>query len=291
MDLLQSLSGCKMENGHGDLPKIVVENQYSSAGIYLHGAHVTHWEPRGQKPVLWMSEKSDFASGKSIRGGVPLCFPWFGPKSDDADAPAHGLARLFDWKLQAASENEKAKELVFVPSSEVVAQDGWPQLDVQLRLSIGEQLEIRFEAQNNSASTCEYEIALHSYFTVSDARQVSISGLEDAPYWDKIVNDEKSENAPLRFTQETDRVYDSASTCVLLDEAWQREIVVEKSGSQSTVVWNPWIEKARRMADFGDEEWPRMACIETANVGENRVVLEPNREHATAVKISVRALR
>lgn len=269
-----------------------IENAHATAEICAHGAHLAHWQPRGHKPVLWMSEQSDFAVGEAIRGGVPLCFPWFGPKSDDANAPAHGIARTLNWQLKSASEDEVATELIFVPSDEIIAQNDWPQCEVLLRVSIGEQLNISFEAHNNSASTCSYEIALHSYFAVSDVRQVSISGLENAFYWDKVAQrDCAADNAPLRFTGETDRVYDSASTCTLRDEAWQREIVIDKNRSMNTVVWNPWIEKAARMDDFGDDEWTQMACIETANVGDNRVVLKPGEGHYTSATIGVRDLR
>lgn len=269
-----------------------IENAHATAEIYAHGAHLAHYQPRVHKPVLWMSERSDFATGEPIRGGVPLCFPWFGAKKDDANAPAHGLARLSDWRLKSASEDEAATELIFVPSPEILVQNDWPKCDVLLRVSIGEQLNIRFQAHNNSASTCSYEIALHSYFAVSDVRQISIAGLENARYWDKVAQSEfAAENAPLRFNGETDRVYDSASTCTVRDEAWQREIVVEKGHSQNTVVWNPWLEKAALMGDFGDDEWPHMACIETANVGENCVVLAPNEGHSTSATISVRDLR
>ena len=269
-----------------------IENAHATAEIYAHGAHLAHYQLRGQQPVLWMSERSDFAAGEPIRGGVPLCFPWFGPKNDDASASAHGLARLSDWQLKSAREDEAATELIFVPSAELVAQNDWPQCDVQLRVSIGAQLGISFETRNNAASTCTYEIALHSYLAVSDVRQISINGLENATYFDKVAQREcETDNAPLRFNGETDRVYDSASTCTLRDEQWQREIVIEKNDSLNTIVWNPWIEKAQRMNDFGDEEWPHMACIETANVGDNRVVLAPGAAHSTNATISVRDLR
>ena len=290
-----------------------IENAAATAEIYAHGAHIAHWQPRPQQPVLWMSEHSHFEARQSIRGGVPICFPWFGPKSDDPNAPAHGLARTLNWQLKSASEDESATELIFVPAPEVAAQNGWPKLDIQLRVSIGEQLEISFEAHNKSASTCSYEIALHSYFAVSDVRNIPLNGLEDATYFDKVAFQRRfrwlmpmenalssykneppeceAENASLHFTHETDRIYKSASTCTLRDEAWQREIVIEKSHSLNTIVWNPWIEKAARMADFGDEEWTQMACIETANVGENHVILAPNESHSTSAKISARDLR
>ncbi len=269
-----------------------IENAHATAEIYAHGAHLAHYQPRGQQPVLWMSERSHFAAGEPIRGGVPLCFPWFGAKKDDANAPAHGIARLSDWQLKSANETDDATELTFAPSPEIIVQNDWTQCGVWLHVSIGAQLEISFEAHNDTASTCSYEIALHSYFAVSDVRQIFIAGLEDASYWSKVAQrDCEADNAPLTFTQETDRIYHSASTCTLRDEQWQREIVVEKSHSHNTVVWNPWIEKAARMDDFGGDEWRQMVCIETANVGENRVVLAPNQTHSTSATISARDLR
>ena len=274
-----------------------IENDAATAEIYAHGAHIAHWQPHGERPVLWMSQHSHFEAGKPIRGGVPICFPWFGPKSDDANAPAHGLARTLDWQLDSASEKSWATELIFVPSPEITAQKGWPDCDVQVRFYIGQELRIDFLVHNRTASTCSYEIALHSYFAVSNVRKVYIDKLRDRNnsnvlYYDKVAQrDCVEKNTSLRFNGETDRVYETTRECMLWNVGWSQEIIIDKVGSYNTIVWNPWIEKAARMEDFGDDEWMKMVCIETANVGDNRVVLGPYKKHCTLLNISMRGRR
>jgi glucose-6-phosphate 1-epimerase len=286
-------AGVALEPAQGGLPRLEIHNQNAAAEIYLHGAHITHWQPASQRPVLWVSSQSTFAPTKAIRGGVPLCFPWFGPKADDATAPLHGLARIAEWQLRSATEENGATQLAFVPTAEVVSQNGWPQdAAVELNVSVGKELEIAFSVTNRGQSTLQYEIALHTYFAVSDAQQIEIRGTEGAKYFDKVAQSSAQQDAaPLRITQETDRVYfDNQSTCILRDAGWNREISVQKSGSNTTVIWNPWLEKARNLPDFGDEEWTQTVCIETANAGANAIVLAPGQSHRTHARIAVQSL-
>ncbi len=281
------------DEGQGHLPRFTVAPKTCGSHIYLHGAHVTHWQPSGHAPVLWVSRQSAFAGDKPIRGGVPLCFPWFGAKADDASAPMHGLARTAEWQLREAHERNDATQLVFVPREAVGTKAGWPQhAAVEFIVTAGSHLEMEFRVVNQGQSPLRYEIALHTYFTVSDVRHIEISGTEGLKYFDKVAQEERQqEDAPLRFTGETDRMYNGTqSTCVLRDAGLKREIRVEKSGSNSTVIWNPWIDKARKMPDFGDEEWTGMVCIETANVGSDAITLQPGQSHATRAIIQVRRI-
>ena len=278
-----------LENGRGGLPRLVIQNQEANAEIYQHGAHLTHWQPKNQQPVLWMSAQSIFAPTKPIRGGVPICFPWFGPKTDDTQAPAHGLARIGNWKISRAENTS----VICAPDDETIAQNGWPQnCAVQFSVLCSEILKMSFNVHNAGQSTLEYEIAHHTYFAVGDVRQIEVRGLEDLKYFDKVAGVErKAENTPIRFTGETDRVYsDTTGDCIIVDPILKREITIHKADSLSTIVWNPWIAKAAAMPDFGDDEWPQMVCIETANVGANRVRLEPNQSHTMSAEIAVRSL-
>jgi glucose-6-phosphate 1-epimerase len=147
-----------------------------------------------------------------------------------------------------------------------------------------------FEVENRDATPFTYEAALHTYFHVSDAREVEVTGLEGVEFIDKVdAGTRKQQGAePLRFTGETDRVFVQTTAPVTLhDPGMKRRIVVEKTGSLTTVVWNPWIAKSAAMADFGDDEWPGMVCIETANAGENAVTLAPGAVHLMSTLISV----
>lgn len=258
----------KLIPGNGGLPKVVVENDQATAEVYQHGAHLTAWQPRGQQPVLFMSQKSHFDAAKPIRGGVPVCFPWFGPK---ADAPMHGYARLSDWTLE--------DPLVFTLRSD--------EAEARLRFTIGRTLEMAFEVRALKDFT--YEEALHTYFRVGDVRKIQVEGLEDTDYLDKTDGfRRKTQRGPITFGAETDRIYlNTTSACVVRDPLLQRNIRIEKEGSDTTVVWNPWIAKAKAMPDFGDDEWPEMVCVETANVGDAAVRLAAGQTHLMKVRISL----
>ena len=275
----------RIEAGQGGLRRVVVDAARAKAEIYLHGAHVTHFQPRGQKPVLFMSGKSLFEAGKPIRGGVPICFPWFGPRQDGRPGPLHGFARLQEWELpgaETASDGTVEIGLRFVSSAATREQwDGDFEMNYRVRVGVALGLELR--VRNTSNRPIRIEEALHTYLAVSDVRQVSIEGLAGMTYSDRVgtPHTEIEDTAPIRITAETDRIYlNTRSKCVVHDPGWQRRLVVEKTGSDATVVWNPWIAKAKAMPDFGDDEWPGMLCIETCNVREHAVTIAPGQSHA-----------
>ena len=278
--------GLHFEAGQSGLTKAVVATPVASGELYLQGAHVTSWQPAGHAPVLWMSRSSLFQPGKPIRGGVPICFPWFGPHASDPSAPAHGFARTALWEVTEAR----------------TTADGVISLSLQTRIdSFSVRFTVEFgpvlqmtlttEPGPSSSTGLRFEDALHTYLSVSDVRNVSITGLEQVRYIDKVdgAAEKPATGAAIEFTGETDRVYFTTdSECHLHDPGRNRTIAVSKSGSQSTVVWNPWIAKSARMPDFGDHEWPEMVCIETANVGVHAVELAPQSIHATTVVIQVK---
>ena len=280
------------EPGEGDLARLVVRSSLAEAHIYLHGAHVTHFQPRDKAPVLFMSQRSLFAGDKPIRGGIPLIFPWFGPRAGHPESPAHGFARTAEWQIESLSEDGDG---IVTAAFRLAADDRtralWPyDFNVGYRVAIGRTLTLTFEVKNTSPESFTFEDALHTYFSVGDVRQTSVFGLENAEYVDKTdaFQRKKQGPEPIRITQETDRVFESTrKACILDDPGLKRRITVDKSGSQTTVVWNPWIAKAAAMADFGDDEWPRMLCIETANAGANAITLAPGKTHVTRAVISV----
>jgi glucose-6-phosphate 1-epimerase len=265
------------------MPKIRLRNDAAVAEVFLHGATVTHFQPVGDEPLLFLSSSSLFQPDKAIRGGIPICWPWFGPKWDDPKAPQHGVARTRCWDLADVRRVDATRtDLLF-------------RLDVgfayaEYRVRVGPSLRVDLTTFNRSTEPLRVEEALHTYLTVGDSRQVSISGLSGATYIDKVAGGERKRQgeAPIRFTAETDRVYlDTVSTCLLSDPVLKRTVVVSKSGSSSTVVWNPWVDKSRAFSDFGDDEWQRMCCIETANAADNHLMLEPGGSHAIGTEIRI----
>lgn len=277
--------GLHFEAGQGGLTKAVVATPVASGEIYLHGAHVTSWQPAGHEPVLWMSRSSLFQPGKPIRGGVPICFPWFGPNASDPSAPAHGFARTALWEVAEARPTAEG-------GISMTLQTRIDPFAVRFTVEFGSVLRMTLatELATGVSTSHRFEDALHTYFSVSDVRNISITGLEQSRYIDKLdgAAEKPATGVAIEFIGETDRVYfDSDSECHLHDPGRKRTIAISTSGSQSTVVWNPWIAKSARMPDFGDHEWPEMVCIETANVGVNAVELAPKSIHSTTVVIRV----
>lgn len=264
----------------GGLTRLDIATEKATAEIYLYGAHVTHYQPAEQPPVLFLSKKSFIEPGKAIRGGVPLIFPWFGPR---AGFSAHGFVRTAEWELESLVQNAGDIQIVLRMSSNDATRAAWPHdFLLRHRITVGDTLEMIVEVENTSSSPFTYEDALHTYFIVADALEVTVSGLDGAEYLDGVDGGQRKRQAgDIRIECETDRLYLNTTTaCTVDDPSLGRHIVVEKSGSNSTVVWNPWQGKGMSLADLG-EEWPRMICIETVNARENAITLAPGERHAT----------
>lgn len=282
----------EFEEGAGGLARLAVRSPLAEAHIYLHGAHITHFQPKDAAPVLFMSSKSVFATGKPIRGGVPLIFPWFGPRAGHPESPAHGFARTSEWQVESlAIDDDNIVTLVLQLRSDERTRALWPHdFALRFRVEIARTLTMTLETGNTGAAPFTFENALHTYFIAGDVRETATTGLAGVEYLDKTDGmKRKTQDAePIRITQETDRVYENTrSTCIVDDPKMKRRLTVEKSGSHTTVVWNPWIAKAAAMADFGDDEWPQMLCIETANASANTITLAPGQSHAMRAVILV----
>lgn len=269
----------------------------AEATIHLQGAHVTHWKPTGHEPALFLSERAEYASGKAIRGGIPIIFPWFGNRSDGKSGPMHGFARIAQWELNFAalsgSHQNAELHLAFTLAPDGLSRSlGFDHFRLGYRLTIGRELRIEISVANDadSGAPLVFEEALHTYFQVADARQVSIDGLDGVQYIDKVDNFKRKvqDAGPLRLTGRTDRPYlNTEAACVLRDPVGQRTIAVAKRGSRSTVVWNPWQELTATMADMQPDAWLHMTCIETANVADNAITLPPGETHVMRVAISI----
>jgi glucose-6-phosphate 1-epimerase len=289
-------SSVRAEIGPGNLPRLVVKTRLGEAQVYFQGAHVTAWHPAAaSEPVLWMSDASYFELGKPLRGGVPICFPWFGAHASDAKAPGHGFARLRDWTLiEAAEAADGTVTLALELASDKALTPLWPHAFRAVhRITVGATLTMALEVTNTGTDAFKFEEALHTYFAVRDVRNVTVTGLEQTEYLDKVTGfDRKTQGSdPIRFTGETDRVYlGTTATCVIDDPGARRRIAIRKSGSEATVVWNPWIAKARAMPDFGDDEWTEMVCVETCNVNVHARTLAPGASPAMTAIIEVEGL-
>ena len=291
--LIAMPAGATLERGQGGFDRVVIDTPACTGEIYLYGAHVTGWQPRGARPVLWMSGHSLFEPGRPIRGGIPICFPWFGPHPADASRPPHGFVRLVPWTLERVVRD--ALDTITVALSLDVPADREPSWPHAVRLTLearfGTELAVALGVENVGPTACPVQEALHTYFAVGDIRQVAIEGLAGTTYVDKLRGGERAvqDAAPIRFAGETDRPYlGTGATTTIVDPAWARRIAVGKRGSRTTVVWNPWIAKARAMPDFGDDEWPGMVCVEAANALDDALALAPGARHTleTVVRLA-----
>jgi glucose-6-phosphate 1-epimerase len=289
-------AGVTLDTGRGGLPRLTVSTDRCTAELYLHGAHVCRWQPRGQaQPVLWMSEASRFEAGAPIRGGVPICFPWFGPKGGDPAAPVHGVARLSAWSLDRAAIEPDGTAVIRLSLASNAATHalGAPDFALTFEVRLGDALSMALTVVNPAQAPLTFEEALHSYFAVSDVRQVGVDGLSGVTFIDKTdaMARKTQGDAAITIGAETDRLYlDTPATVTLSDPGFGRRITVSKTGSLASVVWNPWIAKSRAMPDFGDDEWPGMICVETANAADHAITLPPGATHTMTAAISVARL-
>jgi len=270
-----------------------------TAELYLQGAHLTAWQPAGFEPVIFVSERSPYAEGKAIRGGVPIIFPWFGartatPSSQRTDGPAHGFARTSPWELTfAALAGDDLHLTLGLGASEASRALGYDNFQLAFEFVLGRELLMRLTVANQGNAPLHFEEALHTYFTVGDATEVTLNGLADTEFIDKTDGfKRKTQTAPvLQLSGETDRLFLNTTAAVTLDDpSLQRRITVAKANSNSTVIWNPWSALSGKMADMTPDNWRKMVCIETVNASDNAITLPPGAAHSMEARITLEAL-
>ncbi|KPB78124.1 D-hexose-6-phosphate mutarotase [Pseudomonas syringae pv. tomato] len=267
--------------------------------VAQQGAHILSYQVAGQPPLVWLNEEAAFKKGKAIRAGMPICWPWFGslernPQSVQAmrdssePAKAHGEVRALDWQLLGIGADGDALLVEFVLPEAEGHLPGWPH-NVALKLSIrlDHALNVSLVSYNCGAEPVTFSQALHTYFAVSDVRQVSIEGLDGLRYIETLANwEEREQTGDLTFTGETDRIYqDTPGVLSIVDPEWQRRIHIRSTGSKSAILWNPGIEKTGTFTDMAADGWQRMVCVETANVLDDVVTLAPDQMHVLGVSI------
>jgi len=267
-----------------------------TAELYLQGAQITQWQPTGQQPVLFLSERSFFTPGKAIRGGIPIVFPWFGARTatpDDprTDGPSHGFARISEWTLAfAALAGDDLHLTLTLGASDTSRSLGYDQFALAYEITLGVELNVKLTVTNQGSKPLHFEEAFHTYFSIGDSQQVSIIGLSDTEYLDKIDDfKRKRQTDPLlKLTGETDRPYLDTLVPVNIDDpVLRRRITVDKAESKSTVVWNPWSTLTATLPDMSPDCWLTMVCIETANVATNAITLASGEHHSMEAHIFV----
>lgn len=280
--------------GTGGLTMVEVSNARASATIALQGAHLLSWAPKGQQPVIWLSTAAKFAPGKSVRGGIPICWPWFGPHESEKSFPAHGYARTVEWDVVSTEALANgATRLLFRFSGNEASAKMWPHATpCDYQITVGTALELELITRNQGVTPVTIGQALHTYFAISDIREVDVDGLNGCPYLDKVDGlKRKQQSGLVTFTGETDRIYlDSTADCIIEDSAMERRICISKRNSASTIVWNPWNEKAEQMGDLGERSYLGMVCVESANAADDVVTIPAGGEHRLYVRYDLEPL-
>jgi glucose-6-phosphate 1-epimerase len=258
---------------------IEVKNEAAEAKVALQGAHLFHYARAGEEPILWLSEESDFELGKAIRGGVPVCWPWFG-FNEDKSLPQHGFARTSLWEFVGSDEVDAKTTVLTIrlTHDEKTLQMWHYKFLLELKITISDKLSMELKTTNLDESAFKISQALHTYFSVSHISEVAIKGLDKKLYLDALTWKMEIQNGDITFEQEVDRVYQNVEGEIVLSDK-KREVYIKNSGSSSVVVWNPWIEKTLRMSGMKPNAYENMLCIESANAFDDARVLKPQEEH------------
>jgi len=274
-------------DGQGELPMIGISTMWSSAEVYLQGAHLTTFRKHGEPPLTFMSQCSCFNDGQPIRGGVPVIFPWFGMREGMGN---HGFARVKNWELKEFAPAPDGSVSVRFRLPDCPEASAFPPFTADYVITVSQVLKLQLIITNKAAEDpMTFESCFHTYFEVGDVTAISIVGLKGVSYLDKVANfaPRQETSDAIRIASEVDRIYlDTTGPVEIHDPRLARKILIEKQGSNSTVVWNPWIARSQQMPDFGNDEYQRMVCIETGNVSSNQITLPPGRSSTLTAILS-----
>lgn len=270
--------------GEGGLPFIEIDNGKARAVISVYAGQLLSYQPAGEaEDLMFLSGQAYYQEGKAIKGGVPICWPWFGADPEGKGRPAHGFVRNRMWDVrttEATADGDTRVTLGLVDNDET--REIWPQaFDLSLEITVGETLGLALITRNTGDLAYAITQAMHTYFRVGDIDQVKVLGLEDTDYLDKVdAGRQKTQHGPITIAEEVDRIYYCGSNAELAiaDAALGRRIRISSSGSKTAVVWNPWEKIAAEMADLADDDYRRFICVETTNAAADVVKIEPGAE-------------
>lgn len=295
-----------------DLVAIGVTNSAASAEIFLQGAQLSRYKRKGQAPILFLSEQCEYKQGHSLRGGIPICWPWFGELKKNSETitsqykhsniesmPSHGFVRTLNWELdsiEAPTADLTVIELSLslnadsnegIDKEDRSYQASWPfAAQLRYRIEVGAQLTAALTVSNNDSRTFSYSAALHSYYSVNHINNVIISGFSKTEYVDALDGwKEKQQIDDIAFNKEVDRIYKCAPKEIILSDR-NRLLSIKSEGSASTIIWNPWVEKSQRLSQFAHDAYQKMICIETANALDDTVSLKPHEQHTLQLTIA-----
>lgn len=278
----------RVSEGNGGLARVQITGAFGEGEMYLHGAQVTSWKPAGDE-VLFISTKAHWEKGQAIRGGIPICFPWFRGKLDDPHAPAHGFVRTKIWQLESIIQNENGVSVTMLTQSDEHTRKWWPgEFRLVHRVTFGSELRLELVCMNTGTTPFCFEEALHTYNRIANIQDARVQGLDSVSYLDNTAaNEKKTQRGDAIIASLTDRAYCNTQNEVDLLDSKKRRIRLRKEHSLCTVVWNPWSEGAARLQDLADGEWRQFLCIEASNILDAAINLAPGQEHRMAAVLTV----
>ena len=289
---------------HKELLAVRITNKAATATVFLQGAQVSHYQTAGKPAVIWCSDTCDYREGTPLRGGIPVCWPWFGDIHRNANAvqqqipaagenlTAHGFVRSRLWELASVETPDPHTTRLELQLSLADNEEPlWPYAcELSMVITVGESLSLDFSVNNLSSETISFASALHTYFGVNAIDDTIVGGLDEHTYIDSLDDwQEKQQHGSLVIDQEVDRIYRGTDHAITIKDAQQR-ITLESEGSNSAIVWNPWIDKSKRLSNFADDDYLRMLCIETANAEQDYIELAPGSRHHLKLSISTARL-
>lgn len=292
-NLLLGIPELSLEEPVPGYPVIKVKTTTAEAQVAIQGAQVLSWIPKDADPVLYASPRAAMEPGQPFRGGIPICWPWFGHETDDPTKPQHGFARTRFWELTEATSGAANARLAFRLPLDSETRLLFPySCEVTVDISIGEKISVTLKTRNTGEELFQIGGALHTYLSVGDISRVQVEGLTECHYIDKVPDKpvEVFQDKPLKIEEEVDRIYRSMASVLLRDLTRSRSVFVDKAGSRSTVVWNPWIERSKQIKDLPDRDYKEFVCIEAANAAKDRPTVRPNRTHRLETTIGLRPL-
>ncbi len=261
-------------------PVFQIDHPTCKGKVALHGGQVVSWKPEGEEEVIYLSPNAIFREGKAIRGGIPVCWPWFNAHPTDSELPSHGVARSRFWETEEVSEDPSGVTIRLRMSEGI-----WHARTV---IRMGKTLDVSLESSNPNSEPILIAGALHTYFRVGDVERVRVEGLDGSEYLDTVgERTTRRQSGDITFADETDSIYDSPSSVRIVDEALSRSIFIKKGGSPSTVVWNPWIEKAKALGDLPDDGYRNFVCVETAIANDKGISLQEGELHVMSMSVEV----
>lgn len=291
--------------GKGRFPQINIDNDYASSIISIYGAQVLSFksklkseskqESKQENPnddLLFVSDAAYFEQGKAIKGGIPICWPWFGKDESKPDKPMHGFVRSMLWELnETKSLSDGSTQVVLSISDSAETRKLWSHhFKLTLTIVVGKTLHLSLRSENTGEIPFEITQALHTYFSVPDITQVELKGLDQVNYLDKVTGAKKIELqvGDISINQEVDRIYlDSPAKLTLIDSLSEKEITIKSSGNKTAVVWNPWITISKNSGDLTDDAYQQFICVETANAADDTVVIDSGKSHTIAVEYTI----